>query len=180
MKRLFTAERKPAPRTEKSKSTENLRLDFEEQLRQIYWSERTLAEVLPTLSKLATSYELTTAILAHLAVTENQIIRLIHVFDAIGERATGHRSEVIEKTMTLHGNVQLIDSGYFRDSAIINYSQQLMQHEMATYGKLHETAAKLGEDLAAEFLAVAVKEEQNAYSRLNEIRLSSIYFDAAS
>ncbi|MFT3793319.1 ferritin-like domain-containing protein [Flavobacterium sp.] len=180
MKRLFTAERKPAPKTEKWKSAESTRADFEEQLRQMYWCERTLAESLPTLSKLATSYELTTAILAHLAVTENQIIRLIHVFDAIGERATGHRCEDREKIMALHENVELIDSGYFRDSAIITFAQQLMQHEVSTYGKLHAMAVKLGEDLAAEFLALAIKEEQNAFSRLNEIRLSSIYFDAAS
>lgn len=177
MKRLLTADRKPAP---PKKSIENTRAEFEEQLRQIYWCEKTLAEALPALSKLATSYELTTAILAHLAVTENQIIRLIHVFDAIGERATGHRSDEMEKIITLHDNISLIDSGYFRDSAIINYSQQLMQHEMAAYSKLHETAAQLGEDLAAEFLALAIKEERNAFARLNEIRLSSIYFDAAS
>lgn len=180
MKRLITTETVASKKMQSLNNPEHFRLEFEEQLKQIYWCEKELAGALPGMSKLATSYELTTAILTHLAVTENQIIRLIHVFDAIGERVTAHRCDDVENIMKMNDNLQLVESGYFRDTEIINYSQKLMQHEIATYGKLHEMAAKLGEDLAAEFLALAIKEEKNAFARLNEIRLSSIYFDAAS
>lgn len=180
MKRLIKTETVASKKLEFLKSTEAVRTVFEEQLKQIYWCEKELADALPAMSKLATSYELTTAILAHLAVTENQIIRLIHVFDAIGERVVPHKCEEVEKIMSMNENLQLVESGYYRDSEIISYSQKLMQHEMATYKELHQLAVKLGEELAAEFLALAVKEEKNAYVRLNEIRLSSIYFDAAS
>jgi ferritin-like metal-binding protein YciE len=172
MKRIFT--------TKPTKRTEDFRAEFEEQLHQMYWCEKELAETLPAMAKLATSYELTSAILAHLAVTENQIIRLIHVFDSIGERATGHRCEIVDKIMAINPNLELVESGYFRDTEIINCSQKLMQHEMATYAQLHQLAIKIGEEQAAEFLALAIKEEQNAFARLSEIRLSSIYFDAAS
>lgn len=175
MKRIAATEAKT-----NKKSSEELKATFEEQLRQIYWCEKELAETLPSIAKLATSYELTTAILAHLAVTENQIIRLIHVFDAIGERVTGHRCDDIQNIMAMNEHLQLVEPGFERDSEIINYSQKLMQHEIASYGKLKELALQIGEDLAAEFLALAVKEEHNAFARLNEIRLSSIYFDAAS
>lgn len=168
-----------SPQIEKN-NLHDLRSRFEEQLHQMYWCEKELAEILPAMAKLATSYELTSAILAHLAVTENQIIRLIHVFDAIGERATGHRCDAVEKIIGINQNLELVESGYFRDTEIINCSQKLMQHEMANYAELHQLALKIGEDLAAEFLALAIKEEQNAFARLNEIRLSSIYFDAAS
>lgn len=177
MKRLMTAAPK---KKEKTKSPEAMRAIFEENLRQIYWCEKELAEALPGMSKLATSYELTTAIHTHLAVTENQIIRLIHVFDAIGERVIGHRCEAIENIMLMIQDIELVESGYYRDTEIITCSQKLMQYEMTVYAELHETAMKLGEDLAAEFLALAVKEEKNAFVRLNEIKLSSIYFDAAS
>lgn len=180
MKQLITTQTVASKRIESLRSAEETRADFEEQLKQIYWCERELAEALPGMSKLATSYELTTAILTHLAVTENQIIRLIHVFDAIGERVVAHRCNDIEDLIAMNESLQLVESGYFRDTEIINHSQKLMQHEIASYAKLQRLAVQLGEELAAEFLAIAIKEEKNAFARLNEIRLSSIYFDAAS
>lgn len=180
MKRSMMTQAAAPKKIESFQSAEALRSDFEQQLKQIYWCERELAESLPAMSKLATSYELTTAILTHLAVTENQIIRLIHVFDAIGERVTAERCDAIENIHAINEQLQSVESGYYRDTEIINYSQKLMQHEIATYGKLQLLAARLGEELAAEFLALAIKEEKNAFARLNEIRLSSIYFDAAS
>lgn len=176
MKSLFST--KPA-KTKMPTPTE-IRADFEERLKQMYWCEKELAESLPSMAKLATSYELTTAILAHLAVTENQIIRLIHVFDAIGERIIGHRCESVEKILSTSRSFELVETGYFRDTEIINCSQKLMQYEISSYAELHQLAVKLGEEQASEFLALAIKEEQNAFARLSEIRLSSIYFDAAS
>lgn len=152
---------------------------FEENLHELYWCEKQLADLLPDFSKKATSYELTSAIEAHLAVTENQIIRLIHVFDAIGERAVGKNcediSDIIEKFP-----VSTTESGYNLDTAIINCCQKIMEYEIKTYTMLQTVAQKLKEELASEFLAIAVKEEKNTYSRLTEISLSSIYFDAAS
>lgn len=177
----FSTSKKAIPSSKKKiKSPEDIRSAFEEQLGQIYWSEKELAESLPSMAKLATSYELTTAILAHLAVTENQIIRLIHVFDAVGERAIGKRCEAIESILSAKENIESVESGFFRDTEIITICQKIMQHEIASYGRLHELAVKLGEDLASEFLVIAIKEEKNANDRLTEIRLSSIYFDAAS
>lgn len=152
---------------------------FEENLHELYWCEKQLAALLPDFSKRATSYELTSAIEAHLAVTENQIIRLIHVFDAIGERAVGKNcqdiSDIIEQFP-----VAATESGYERDTTIINCCQKIMEYEIRTYTMLQMAAQKLKEELASEFLAIAVKEEKNTYSRLTEISLSSIYFDAAS
>ncbi len=176
MKKIITAKTK----TRRDRNVQDARTSFEEHLHQMYWCEKELAEALPNMAKLATSYELTSAVLAHLAVTENQIIRLIHVFDAIGERVVGHKCEMVEKIMSVHPSLELVESGYERDTEIINCAQKLMQHEISIYTELHRLATKIGEELAAEFLALAVKEERNAFARLNDIRLSSIYFDAAS
>lgn len=179
MKNATDSGKKTVRRTVK-KNTTDIRASFEEQLRQMYWCEKELAELLPNLAKLATSYELTTAILAHLAVTENQIIRLIHVFDAVGERVIGTKCEAMQNIFTAHEKTSDVDAGYFRDTEIIVFTQKIMHHEISGYGRLHEFAVKLGEDLASEFLAMAIKEEKNAHQRLTEIKLSSIYFDAAS
>ena len=167
----------------KKKHNENstdVRSLFEENLKQMYWCEKELSTFLPQMADLATSYELTSAILGHLAVTENQIIRLIRIFDALGERAVGVKSQNIQNLIISNNAIAEIASGYFRDTEIIVSAQKIMRHEIASYGLLHELAVKLGEELASEFLAMAIKEEKNAYQRLTEISLSSIYFDAAS
>jgi ferritin-like metal-binding protein YciE len=161
-------------------NTKDVRSLFEENLKQIYWYEKELSTFLPQMADLATSYELTSAVLGHLAVTENQIIRLIRVFDALGEVAIGVKSQNIQNLIIANKAIPEIASGYFRDTEIIVSVRKIMRHKIASYGLLHELAVKLGEDLASEFLAMAIKEEKNASQRLTDISLSSIYFDAAS
>ena len=182
MKTFETSENQSKETKSKSKrlSATEVRATFDEELRQMYWCEKQLAEVLPGIAKNATSYELTSAVLAHLAVTENQIIRLIHVFDVVGERAVGHRCDMIDQIIASNEKIQATESGFYRDTEIINATQSIMHHEITTYNKLFTLAVKLGEETAAEFLSAAVKEEKNAHSRLTEISLSTIYFDAAS
>lgn len=155
------------------------RSTFETNLHELYWCEKHLAALLPEFSKLATSYELGSAILAHLAVTENQIIRLIHVFDAIDERAVGNDCDAISGIIET-SKITNSEAGFDRDTQIINCCQQIMEYEIKTYTLLHAYAIDLNEELAAEFLAAAVKEEKNTQRRLNDISLSAIYFDAAS
>jgi len=163
----------------KTPTTAMKRLMFESNLHELYWCEKHLSELLPEFSKLATSYELGSAILAHLAVTENQIIRLIHVFDAIGERAVGNDCDAISNVIDVP-KIRNSESGFERDTQIINSCQQIMDYEIKTYTQLQSYAIDLNEELAAEFLATAVKEERNTQRRLNDISLSAIYFDAAS
>jgi len=172
---VSVSEKKPA----KIKSPEKMRMSFAAKLREIYWCEKSLADHLPQLSKMATSYELTSTILAHLAVTENQIIRLIHVFDAIGERAVGNNCSFIDNILS-EQDFTNFDAGFNRDQEIILSAQKIMKFEMKSYKKLLELALHLNEELAGEFLAMAIKEEVNAHRRLSQISLSSIYFDAAS
>lgn len=155
------------------------RLMFESNLHELYWCEKQLSELLPEFSKLATSYELGSAILAHLAVTQNQIIRLIHVFDAIGERAVGNDCEAISIIIDIP-KIRNSESGFERDTQIINSCLQIMEYEIKTYSLLQSYAIDLNEERAAEFLATAVKEEKNTQRRLSDISLSAIYFDAAS
>jgi len=163
----------------KQKPAQVTREMLETNLHELYWCEKQLAELLPEFSKLATSYELTSAVEAHLAVTENQLIRLIHVFDAIDERAIGSKCEILTDIISNHPIFDA-EAGYDRDRAIISCCHQIMEHEIKTYRMICGYAVVLKQELAAEFLASAVKEEENTYRRLNEISLSSIYFDAAS
>lgn len=160
-------------------SPEEIRQQFEHKLHELYWCENKLSSLLPELSTLATSYELASAILGQLAVTENQIIRLIHIFDAIGERASGNKCDFIENLLSEYHFFDS-ESGFNRDTEIIHCCQKITLYQIETYTKLRNDAVKLKEELATEFLASAIKEEKNAHNRLSEISLTAIYFDAAS
>jgi ferritin-like metal-binding protein YciE len=161
-------------------TVEELKSTFLEQLMNRFWAEKELEKLLPEVINQATSYELTTAITAHLATTRRQIIRLIHVFDSIEERAVGLRCETM--TGLLKDSGQLRDqytTGYPRDTAIILQCQKIMTHEITMYKSLHEQAVVLAEEVAASYLSVSIEEEKNANALLTEVALHSIYFDEA-
>lgn len=169
------AKRKRTPKV-KTHSPEEIRLMFEEELKKRYWSEKELAFLLPKLAKTATSYELASAIDEHSAVTEKQIIRLIHIFDDMQERAVGI------KCFAMNGLIsegeQIIKSketGFARDVAIIKACQQLMTFDIASYAKLLDFATSLNETQAAGNLAIAIAEEKTAHALLTEIALATIY-----
>ncbi|HEX8562496.1 MAG TPA: DUF892 family protein [Flavobacterium sp.] len=167
-------------RRKKVLTSEQVRSGFEDQLHQRYWAEKELLQLLPQLIKRTTSYELAAAIQEHLLISEQQVMRLIHVFDIIEERATGSRSTKInhlinQAEIIISGN----ELGYAGDSAIIEVCQKIMLHEIEAYSALREDALTLKEDGAAELLDTAISEEKNAHKMLSQIALSAIYFNQA-
>lgn len=172
---MKTRKRKAQPLT-----IEQQKANFVEQLMNRYWSEKELENLLPELIKQSTSYELITAITAHLATTQRQIIRLIHVFDSLEERAVGLRCT--KMTAMINDAAQIQEnfaSGYPKDNAIISQCQTIMTHEIASYKALKQQASILNEEVAESYLSVAIQEEKNAHAVLTEIALHSIYFDEA-
>ncbi|HEX8268970.1 MAG TPA: DUF892 family protein [Flavobacterium sp.] len=181
-----TSSRKPAASKSKAVIKKVLSLDevrsvFDDQLRKRFWSEKELQLLLPKLAKRATSYELATAIDEHLAITEKQVVRLIHVFDALGERAGGIKCDIMAKwsqdIQTLLSDKNFF--GYPADNAIINVWQKIMKSEILSYIELREHADVLGEIKAAALLLTAVNEEKAAHAILRHVGLSAIYFDQA-
>lgn len=172
-----TSPRKRAPKT---LTLEQQKLQFSEQLMNRYWSEKELEGLLPELIKQATSYELVKAIAAHLATTQRQIIRLIHVFDSMEERALGLRCPIMSDFLLEVASLASdYATGYPKDNAIILHCQKIMTHEIASYKVLKSQAVTLGEEVAASYLSIAIEEEKNAHALLTEIALHSIYFDVA-
>ena len=168
------------PGRKKKLTQEQMKNLFEAMLHQRYWAEKELVLLLPKLIKRATSYELVSALEQHLAISEEQIIRLIHVFDALEERATASRA--VEMDPMLVESEKIIDSrdtGYTADAAIIQICQQLMEHEIESYTTLVSYAETLEETDAASYLKTAVLEEESAHTTLTQIALSAIYFDQA-
>ena len=68
---------------------------FIDSLKDIYWAENALVGALPKMSANATASGLSSAILEHLLITENQVARLEKVFDLLGEKAEGKKCEAM-------------------------------------------------------------------------------------
>lgn len=162
-----------------TKTPEELNALFLDELKKRYWGERQLLEILPKLARLATSYELATAIEAHEKVTMHQIDRLLHIFDALEERATASRYTAMEKLLEQASDTISHPLGFNRDSAIITACRNIMSHEIAIYESLIYYANALGQKTAANFLSMAVSEERSARALFSEIVLTAIYFDEA-
>lgn len=165
------------PKKTASLSREKLYFLFTEELKRRYWGEKQLLELLPALSKTATSYELIIAIGSHEKVTLHQIDRLLHIFDALGERALGSRYEIMEDLLARAADSASHQIGFNRDSAIITACRNIMSHEISIYENLIFYANALDEKKASGYLNMAASEERSARAQFSEIVLSEIYFD---
>ena len=165
----------------KSSAAEGLRELFVDSLKDIYWAEKALTKALPKMAKNATSENLITAINDHLAVTQGQVTRLEKVFSLIGEKAAAKKCDAMEGLIKEGESImEETQAGAVRDAGIIAASQKIEHYEIATYGTLRAFAETLGEDQAANLLAMTLEEEKKTDAALTGIALSAINQRAAS
>jgi len=153
---------------------------FIDSLKDIYWAENALVSALPKMASNATSATLTSAILEHLAITENQVARLEKVFELLGETAEGKKCEAMAGLLK-EGDSIVLETvpGAVRDAGIISASQKIEHYEIATYGTLVAFAKALGENDAAKLLTQTLAEEKEADCILNDVALNSVNIVAA-
>ena len=153
---------------------------FIDSLKDIYWAENALVGALPKMASNATSPALTVAILEHLAVTENQVVRLEKVFELLGENAEGKKCEAMAGLLKESDSIlQETVPGAVRDAGIIAGSQKIEHYEIASYGTLCAFAKALGENEAAKLLMQTLAEEKEADCLLNDVALNSVNLIAA-
>ncbi len=174
---------KPKKKNSKPQNPEvatGLRDLFIDGLKDIYWAEKALTKALPKMIKKATSEELVAALTDHLAVTEEQVIRLEEVFDVIGEKAQAKKCAAMEGLIKEGSEImESTAEGVVRDAGIIAAGQKVEHYEIATYGTLCAFAKILGENEAAELLLQTLNEEKEADDKLSEVAEGSINVDAA-
>jgi ferritin-like metal-binding protein YciE len=73
-----------------------------------------------------------------------------------------------------NGLIRETDIGMVRDAGIIAADQKVKHYEIATYGTLHAFAKTLGEDKAANLLAMTLDEEKKTDAVLTGIALSAV------
>ena len=163
-----------------SDAAADLRELFVDSLKDIYWAENALVGALPKMSANATSPGLSSAILEHLLITENQVARLNKVFDLLGEKAEGKKCEAMAGLLK-EGDSILLETtpGAVRDAGIISASQKIEHYEIATYGTLVAFAKALGENDAAKLLTQTLAEEKEADCILNDVALNTVNVVAA-
>lgn len=143
-----------------------------EELRDLYSAERQLVQALPRVAEAATSPELKKAVEAHLEQTETQVSRLEQIFEALGEKPTGHKCEAMEGLIEeAKGLIEDVEAGPILDAALIGGAQKVEHYEIAGYGTARTFAELLGHAEHVELLQATLDEEGQTDKDLTELSM---------
>lgn len=158
-----------------------LRSLFEEQLKYLYWSERTLSTVFGDLITYFNSHDIVRILLAHTANKQIHADRIEKIFDSIGIAPEEKKFEAINSFITEIDLVaEQIRSGSVRDAAIIALVQHIIHCEIASYGTLKSFAITLKEEEVVTLLDRSLEDEKNLDHQLSIIAEAYINDEAAN
>ena len=144
---------------------------FEHELKDMYYAERVIAQMLPTLSREASSSQLSRAFDQHLKETRGQIDNLEQVFSEIGKRAQGEQCPGIEGIKRGHDMFMQQESpgSQIKDMFLTGAAARTEHYEIAAYTGLVAKARALGETEAAKLLNENLKQEKEALKKVQTI-----------
>jgi ferritin-like metal-binding protein YciE len=152
---------------------------FENELKDIYWAEKTLTKAIPKMVKNATSDELVEALENHLQETEGQVARLEKIFDIIEKKPVAKKCEAMAGLVKEAEEIMKeSEKGAMRDAGIIAAGQKVEHYEIATYGTLRTFAQTLGLDDVVTLLEDTLEEEKGADEKLTQVAESTINMEA--
>jgi ferritin-like metal-binding protein YciE len=159
----------------KTNAAHGLRDLFEVGLKDIYWAEKVLTKTLPKMVKNASSPELVNSLKNQLSETHEHVSRLEKIFEVTGIEPTAKKCDAMQGILKETNNlIKDTDIGMVRDAGIIAADQKVKHYEIATYGTLHAFAKTIGENKAAELLAMNLHEEKKTDAVLTGIAMSAI------
>lgn len=146
-----------------------------DEIRDLYHAEKQLTKALPKMAKAATNDDLREAIEAHLEETQEQVVRLEEVFEALGEKV---------KAKPCHGMAGIIEEGKetmeedadgaVMDAALIAAAQRVEHYEIGAYGTCIEWARLMGHSEVVALLEQTLEEEKAADKKLTMLAESEI------
>ena len=144
---------------------------FVHELQDIYYAERQLTRVLPTLATEATDRELTKAFQKHLTETREQVENLEQVFKNIGRRAEGQSCPGIDGIKKEHDEFMQENepSTPVRDVFLTGAASRAEHYEIAAYTGLIEQARALGERDSVKLLQENLRQEKEALKTVESI-----------
>ncbi len=144
---------------------------FEHELKDVYYAEKMIVQMLPTLAREATNKNLSRAFEHHLKETRGQIDNLEQVFSHLGKRAQGEQCPGIEGIKREHDEFMQEESpvGEVRDMFLTGAAARTEHYEIAAYTGLVAKARALGETEAAKLLNENLKQEKEALKKVETI-----------
>lgn len=151
-------------------SKESLREIFEDQLKEIFWTENHLAKALPEIAK-ATYNELLQETFEELVEkTQRQLIRLENCFELLFLKARAKKCYAIEGSVQeVLEVIQKFEPGHARDAALIAAAQKIQHYEISAYGTLRTMATAQRDFSCAKLLELSKEEEVEMVAKLTEL-----------
>jgi ferritin-like metal-binding protein YciE len=115
-------------------------------------------------------------------MTEEQVARLEHVFELLGEKAKGKTCEAIEGIIK-EGEGIIADTDKntaTRDVGLIFAAQKVEHYEIATYGGLAQLAETLGLNQVSQLLHKTLEEEKQTDVLLTVIAENHVNYEASA
>lgn len=158
---------------------DSLRKLYVEQLRDLYSAEGQILKALPKMASKAKHPELKAAFEEHQRVTEEQVRRLDGIFEALGEKSSGHHCKGMEgllkegeEMMGEKADPDVLDAG------LIAAAQRVEHYEIAGYGCVRTYARLLGLADQERTLQTTLDEEGDTDERLTALAERVINLDA--
>lgn len=144
---------------------------FLHELKDMYYAEKTLVNVLPTLADEATDPDLVEAFTHHREETREQVAKLERVFARIGAMAAGERCAGIEGIKEEHDVFmrEQQPSDELRDLFLTGAGARAEHYEIAAYTGLIAQAKALGETESVGLLEENLEQEKAALETVESI-----------
>ena len=146
-------------------------------LKDVLYAERKILKALPKMERKAGDPKLKAALSSHRDETEEHVVRLEEVFDALGKPARGAKCDAMVGLIDeAEGLMADIDDAETMDAALISLAQAVEHYEIARYGTLVAWAGQLGHAKAVALLKATLDEEygaDRALSKMAEDRLNA-------
>lgn len=134
---------------------------YVEGLRDLYSAEQQILKALPKLREGATNPKLKDAFAAHLAQTEEHVVRLEQIFVELDMSPKGKHCKGMEGLVAEGSDLLKEDAAPdVLDAGLISSVQHVEHYEMAGYGTARTYAQLLGFPKQAELLQKTLDEEQ--------------------
>jgi ferritin-like metal-binding protein YciE len=144
---------------------------FEHELKDMYYAERALTQVLPKLARESTDRELSKAFTHHLKETEKQIKNLEQVFRNLGKPAQGEQCPGIDGIREEHETFVQENSPTpeVMNMHLTGAASRAEHYEIAAYTGLIEKARALGERDSVKLLQENLRQEKEALKTVESI-----------
>ena len=143
---------------------------LEDELKDIYWSEKVIAKSISKMIQRATSNALIEALEIHLEEKAEHIKRVENAFELIEKEPAEKKCKAV-LSLIEEGEVMMFDcaAGVGCDEAIISAGKKVEHYEIGVYGTLYKFVENLGLSDVASILKKTLIEEIAADKKLSEI-----------